>query len=70
MVKKKVVKNVWIEPGCLSCGACEFVAPDIFTVTDVSHLKKGLVFKKYSEQIKIAAKVCPASVIKFEEEDL
>ena len=70
MEKKKVIKKVWIEQGCMSCGACEFVAPEVFSVTDVSHIKDGADLKKYSDQIMEAANVCPAEVIKFEEEEL
>lgn len=69
MKKIKKIYRVWIEPGCLSCGACEFIAPEIFHVHDVSHVKKDADVKKYTEEIKKAAKECPAEVIRYEEEE-
>ena len=61
------MKKVWIEPGCISCGTCEFVAPEVFKVTDVSHIQENAPIEKYAEAIKEAARLCPVSVIKFEE---
>lgn len=61
------MKKVWIEPGCITCGLCEFVAPEIFEVTDVSHIKTDASFSDHSDAIKIAAQGCPVNVIKFEE---
>lgn len=60
------VKKVWIEPGCITCGACEFVAPEVFEVTDVSHIKPNANIEKNSELIEIAAQACPVNVIKYE----
>lgn len=60
------MKKVWIEPGCITCGACEFIAPEIFEVTDVSHIKEGANLNKTTE-IKQAAWSCPVQVIKFQE---
>jgi ferredoxin len=61
------MKKVWIEPGCISCGTCEFVAPEVFKVTDVSHIQENAPIEKCAEAIKEAARLCPVSVIKFEE---
>ena len=36
------VKTVWIEDGCILCGACESECPDVFLVTD-SCIIKGAV---------------------------
>ncbi len=54
------MKKVTIEPGCITCGACEFVAPEVFQVTDICHVKKNVDLRQ-------AAMACPVNVIKFEE---
>lgn len=28
------IKRVWIEEGCIACGACSAECPDVFNVTD------------------------------------
>ncbi|OGB84657.1 4Fe-4S ferredoxin [candidate division TM6 bacterium RIFCSPHIGHO2_12_FULL_32_22] len=61
------MKKVWIEPGCISCGSCEYICPEVFKVTDKSHVKEGADFNKFKEKIKEAAKACPVEVIKFSE---
>ena len=61
------MKKVWIEPGCISCGSCEFICKEVFEVTDVSRVKEGADFEKFKEKIRQAAKACPVNVIKFEE---
>ena len=63
------MKKVWIEPGCITCGACEFVAPDVFQVTDRSYVKPCADLKANKELIEFAARSCPVQVIKFEKED-
>lgn len=59
------MKKVWIEPGCITCGACEFIAPEVFEVTDLSHIKPEADIKKNSDLIEAAAQSCPVQVIKF-----
>lgn len=61
------MKKVAIEPGCISCGSCEFIAPEVFEVTDISHVKKDADFVTCKEKIKQAAAKCPMQVIKYEE---
>ena len=56
-------KKIIIEPGCITCGMCEFIAPETFEVTDVARVKEPLV---YDEQlVKKAVDECPVSVIKL-----
>lgn len=62
------MKKLWIDPGCITCGMCEFVAPEVFEVTDVSHIKPGFDQQKNEELIEESVKECPVSVIKFESE--
>ncbi len=61
------VKKVIIKPGCISCGTCEFTAPEVFEVSDVSHVKKDANLEKNKELIKEAVRKCPVQVITVEE---
>jgi ferredoxin len=61
------MKKVWIEPGCITCGACEFMCPAVFEVTDISHVKPDADLSGNSESIKAAANACPVNVIKYQE---
>ncbi len=63
------MKKVWIEPGCITCGACEFAAPKVFEVTDISHVKLDAPLHEETENIKIAAQACPVAVIKYQEKE-
>ncbi len=62
------IKKVTIGPGCISCGLCAFIAPELFEVTDISHLKEGADFSKHEAALKEAAKSCPVQVIFYEED--
>jgi len=61
------VKSVKIEPGCISCGSCQFIAPAVFEVTDTSHVKSDVDIALYKELIRKAAAKCPLQVIRVEE---
>lgn len=61
------MKNVKIEPGCISCGSCEFIAPEVFQVIVTSQVKSGVDFNKLSPLIREAAAKCPVQVIKIVE---
>ena len=61
------MKKVIIEPGCITCGVCEFLAPEVFEVTDISHVKKAVDLQKNKEAIKEAARACPVNVISYKE---
>ncbi len=61
------MKKVIIEPGCITCGACEFIAPEIFEVTDICHVKPAADVQAHVQAIKEAALACPVSVIKYNE---
>ena len=49
------VKKVWIEEGCIACGMCESICPEVFKVDDVSNVKEGVNYSEYTKQIKEAA---------------
>lgn len=62
------MKKVTIEPGCTSCGLCEFIAPQVFQVTDVSRVLPDAPIANCAQQIKQAAQGCPVQVITYEQE--
>ncbi len=37
------IKRVWIEDGCITCGACEAECPDVFSVKGHSSTIRGSV---------------------------
>lgn len=64
----KCIKKVTIEPGCITCGACEFIAPEVFQVTDISRVKQDVDLMGQADAIQQAAQACPVNVILVEEE--
>ena len=58
--------KVWIEDGCISCGVCEAICPQVFVVEDIAEVIEGVDYSQYEESIKEAAEDCPVAVIKFE----
>ena len=58
------IKKVWIEEGCISCGSCEQICPEVFKLDDISTVIEGVNYSDYEEGIKEAADNCPAEVIK------
>lgn len=63
----RIMKKVIIEPGCITCGLCEFVAPDVFSVTDISRVKSPINYDQHEQEIKEAVQSCPVSVIKIKD---
>ena len=61
------MKKVRIDPGCITCGLCEFIAPDVFEVSDVSRVKKDVDFEKHADSIEQAMRGCPVAVIVYSE---
>ncbi len=64
---KKETIQVIIDPGCISCGRCQEVAPAIFQVTDCAHVctcAQKMVFVEHVQEIMQAAAQCPVQVIK------
>ncbi|MCX5923212.1 MAG: ferredoxin [Candidatus Dependentiae bacterium] len=60
------MKKVWIAPGCITCGRCEFIAPEVFEVLDVAYVKQDADVSKNEELIKEAVKTCPVNVINYD----
>lgn len=65
----KSMKKVWINPGCITCGRCEFIAPEVFEVSDIARVNQGVDIEKHVNAIQEAAKTCPVQVIKYALED-
>jgi ferredoxin len=61
------MKKVTIEPGCIACGLCQSIAPDVFQVNDIAHIKEDADLENNAELIREAAISCPVQVIKVEE---
>ena len=61
------MKKVWITPGCISCGSCQFICPAVFEVKTTSQVLPEADLNEHAQDIKKAAIACPVQVIKFEE---
>jgi len=62
------MKKVRIIPGCISCGTCAVICPDVFEVTDISYVKQDADIEKNEDKIREAADMCPVSAIEIFEE--
>ena len=62
------MKKITIEPGCITCGLCAFVAPEVFEVTDVAHVKDLVSIADYAQEIEQAIAGCPVQVISKKKE--
>ena len=61
------ITKVWIEEGCISCGSCEQICPEVFKLEDISTVIEGVNYSAYEAGINEAADNCPAEVIKYSE---
>lgn len=61
----KKIKNVKVLPGCISCGTCQVVCPEVFRIDDISHVKEDIDIQNYQECIKEAAEMCPVQTIEI-----
>jgi ferredoxin len=62
------IKGVRVLPGCISCGTCEAVCPDVFFIDGVSKVRDDAVIEENQDCIKEAAEMCPVGVIEIESE--
>lgn len=63
--KAMAISMVWIEEGCISCGLCEEICPEVFKLEEQAVVIEGVDYSVYENKIKEAAESCPAEVIKF-----
>ena len=61
------IKKLWIIPGCIACGECQDICPEVFYVSDECHIIQDTDLNKNAEKIKEAADICPVEVIKYDE---
>lgn len=57
------IKKVNINPGCISCGACQAVCPEVFEMKGVAYVKDSIDLNSYSDKIDEAVHMCPVEVI-------
>ena len=60
------ISSVWIIEGCIACGVCTVICPEVFELNDIALVKIEADFNLYEEQIKQSAEACPVEVIKYE----
>jgi len=60
------INKVWIVDGCISCGLCSDVCPEVFRLEDVAVVNEGADLEANESGIKESAEGCPVEVIKYE----
>lgn len=58
--------QIIIEPGCIACGACEGICPDVFTVFENATVNPSHIAGR-ERACREAAKACPVDVILIHE---
>jgi ferredoxin len=58
--------HVKVVDGCIACGVCESITPEVFTVLETSVVDNSQV-PGHEDECREAAEACPVSVIKIEE---
>jgi ferredoxin len=51
--------------GCISCGLCVDICPEVFEMEDLATVIEGVNYADYEGPIKEAAESCPVEVIKY-----
>jgi ferredoxin len=54
------------ENECISCGACEDICPEVFSVPEKMVVKTGVDFSLFEAEILDAIESCPVGVIKYD----
>ena len=63
-----VIKKVWIEEGCISCGNSEGSCPEVFKFDGIkATVIETVDYSGLEEKIIDTAEACPVEVIKYEE---
>ena len=65
---KKIIR-ITIYPGCVSCGACQAICPNVFKVDGISSVNPIADLGQNADDIKEAATACPVGVISVVEEE-
>ncbi|MDD4109603.1 MAG: ferredoxin [Prolixibacteraceae bacterium] len=61
------ITKVWIEEGCIACGLCGEICPEVFRVEDEATVNEGVDYGAFEGKIKEAAENCPVEVIKYDQ---
>lgn len=59
--------DVEILAGCISCGMCESINSEVFTLNKIAHVNQENI-EGNEDDCKLAAEACPVSVIKINED--
>lgn len=59
------IGQVWIDPGCIVCNACEEICPEVFDVQEETCIVKDDADLALVKDILDAAEACPVEVIKW-----
>lgn len=63
---KDEMKKLSIQPGCIGCGLCESIAPEVFRVCDISRIQEDVRYDHYKDKIEAAVQSCPVGAITYE----
>ncbi len=65
----KKITRVAINPGCVSCGACQIICPKVFKIDGISSVNPIADLNENAACIKDAAAACPVGVISVIEDE-
>jgi ferredoxin len=60
------LKKVEIIEGCIACGLCSEICPEVFVMDDLATVIPGVNYSDYEDKVIEAAESCPVEVIKYE----
>lgn len=59
------IHSISIDEGCIVCGACAEICPEVFVIDGECHVVVGADTEFFAEWIEQAAEVCPVDVIRI-----
>lgn len=62
------MKKLVVKPGCIACGMCELLVPEVFDVNTVAQVKEGVTLDNYTIAIEQAVAACPVQAIQMTKE--
>lgn len=65
-LKLNQMNKVWIVDGCISCGLCSDLCPEVFRMEDVAVVIPGADLNANADKVIESAEGCPVEVIKYE----
>jgi ferredoxin len=60
------INKVWILEGCIACGLCSEICPNVFELDDLAVVRDDADLSGNEPEIIESADSCPAEVIKYE----